>query len=159
MGLSIHWLFMHEGHIYASVCKDRHCIGIDYKGEGINASLEWNAGYEGFICWWNEKQSGLCGFTSTLVHSTPEHRGHPTCLHHPIFPPLCAFSSNSHTATSKTLGVASALDSLKPKDYNTKTKSIFWFYPLVFLLSAQPTIFSFAQSLLTRYLAYRGENV
>ena len=72
-----------------------------------------------------KKQSGLCGFTLTLVHSTPEHRGHPTCLHHPIFPPLCAFSSNSHTASSKTLGVASALDSLKPKDYNTKTKSIF----------------------------------
>lgn len=35
-----------------------------------------------------KKQSGLCGFTLTLVHSTPEHRGHLTCLHHPIFPPF-----------------------------------------------------------------------
>ena len=38
---------MHEGLIYASVFKDHHLIGVDYKGEDINTSLEKNARYEG----------------------------------------------------------------------------------------------------------------
>ena len=37
----------HEGLIYASVFKDHHLIGVDYKGEDINTSLEKNARYQG----------------------------------------------------------------------------------------------------------------
>ena len=49
--MSTEWMecyqLMHEGLIYASVFKDHHLIGVDYKGEDINTSLEKNARYEG----------------------------------------------------------------------------------------------------------------
>ena len=42
--MSTEWMdcykFMHEGLIYASVFKDHPLIGVDYKGEDINTSLE-----------------------------------------------------------------------------------------------------------------------
>ena len=49
--MSTEWMecyqLMHEGLIYASVFTDHHLIGVDYKGEDINTSLEKNARYEG----------------------------------------------------------------------------------------------------------------
>ena len=48
--MSTEWMecyqLTHEGLIYASVFKDHHLIGVDYKGEDINTSLEKNARYE-----------------------------------------------------------------------------------------------------------------
>ena len=34
-----------------------------------------------------EKVFGATWLYLILVHSTPEHRGHLTCLYHPTFPP------------------------------------------------------------------------